>query len=134
MVVLILSYTSCNKSGNESKLCTVKLDDVIDKTLTYSDIIEVQEWIALDSLPECIIGDVAKIEEFNNEFYILDKTIRKCVLVFDERGKYLRRIGRIGQGPGEYAEISDFTINRKAGCVAILSGESNFMILKWTMK
>lgn len=128
LLVLILSYTSCNKSGNESKLCTVKLDDVEDKTLTYSDIIEVQEWIALDSLNECIIGDVAKIEEFNNEFYILDKTIRKCVLVYDEHGKYLRRIGRIGQGPGEYAEINDFAVNRKAGCVAILSGLSKVYV------
>ena len=127
LLLLLFSCTSYDKSKIE-ETCSIKLDNVQETTLTYSDIIDIQEWIVLDSLNECIIGDVAKIEEFNEEYYVLDKTIQKCVLVFDEHGKYLRRIGRIGQGPGEYAQIYDFTINRRTGCVAILSGLSKVYV------
>lgn len=124
LLILLFPCTSCSKSGNEGKKYTVKLDGIKETALTYSDIINAQTWIVLDSLNECAIGDVAKIEEFNKEYYILDKTLQKCILVFDEHGKYLRRIGKIGQGPGEYTQIYDFTIDKKAGCVAVLSGLS----------
>ena len=127
LLLLLFSCTSRDKSKIE-EIYSIKLDDVQETTLTYSDIIDIQEWIVLDSLNECTIGDVAKIEEFNKEYYVLDKAIQKCVLVFDEHGKYLRRIGRIGQGPGEYAQIYDFTINRRTGCVAILSGLSKVYV------
>lgn len=127
LLLLLFSCTSRDKSKIE-EIYRIELDDVQETTLTYSDIIDIQEWIVLDSLNECTIGDVAKIEEFNKEYYVLDKTIQKCVLVFDEHGKYLRRIGRIGQGPGEYAQIYDFTVNRRIGCVAVLSGLSKVYV------
>ena len=91
LLLLLFSCTSRDKSKIE-EIYSIKLDDVQETTLTYSDIIDIQEWIVLDSLNECTIGDVAKIEEFNKEYYVLDKTIQKCVLVFDEHGKYLRSI------------------------------------------
>lgn len=113
LLILLFSCTSRDKSNNEGITYTIKLADNQKTDLKYSDIIDVQKWIALDTLNECIIGDVAKIEDFNKEYYVLDKTIQKCVLVFDEHGKYLRRIGKCGQGPGEYVQIYDFTINKR---------------------
>ena len=124
LLILLFSCTSRDKSNNEGITYTIKLADNQKTDLKYSDIIDVQKWIALDTLNECIIGDVAKIEDFNKEYYVLDKTIQKCVLVFDEHGKYLRRIGKCGQGPGEYVQIYDFTINKKTGCIVILTGLS----------
>lgn len=124
-LVLFFSCTPHNKAKDEKATHSVKLTDAAKTDLAYSDIIHVDEWIVLDTLDECIIGDVAKIEEFNNEYYILDKVIQKCVLVFGKDGKYLRRIGRFGQGPGEYAQLCDFTVNKQTGHIAILTGQSN---------
>ncbi|MDE6348451.1 MAG: 6-bladed beta-propeller, partial [Bacteroides sp.] len=129
--ILLFSCTSHEKREIR-KVHSIKLDDVQETILTHSDIIDIHEWILLDSLQECTIGDVAKIEEFNNEYYVLDKSIQKCVLVFDGHGKYLRRIGKIGQGPGEYTQICDFTVNRSTGCIAILSGQSKVYVYSLT--
>lgn len=127
LLVLLFSCTSHEKS-KIGTMRNIQLGDVQETILTHSDVMDIQEWILLDSLQECIIGDVAKIEEFNNEYYLLDKVVQKCVLVFDGHGKYLRRIGNIGQGPGEYTQICDFTVNKSTGCVAILSGQSRVYV------
>lgn len=40
----------------------------------------------------------------------------------------MRRIGKFGQGPEEYAQIYDFTINKEVGHVVILSGLSRVCV------
>ena len=63
LLILLFSCTSRDKSNNEGITYTIKLADNQKTDLKYSDIIDVQKWIALDTLNECIIGDVAKIED-----------------------------------------------------------------------
>ena len=58
LLLLLFSCTSRDKSKIE-EIYSIKLDDVQETVLTYSDIIDIQEWIVLDSLNECTIGDVA---------------------------------------------------------------------------
>jgi len=55
----------------------------------------------------------SKIELDNeNNIYVLDSG--KCVILkFDNRGKYLYRIGRKGNGPGEFQKPKDLFINKK---------------------
>lgn len=66
LLLLLFSCTSRDKSRIE-EIYSIKLDDAKETTLTYSDIMNIQEWVLLDSLNECIIGDIAKIEEFERE-------------------------------------------------------------------
>lgn len=123
---LILLITSCvgwesNQGGSKYRL---RLEDSSAKVLTQADVMNVIDWIALDTSEMAILGDISKIETYENTYYVLDKVIRKSIFVFDEQGKFLRRIGRIGQGPGEYIHIYDFAIDRKKGHIAILTDAS----------
>lgn len=50
--------------------------------------------------------------DYNDNLYILDT--RKCyILKFDKRGIFLNRIGRKGQGPGEFENPSFFFVDYK---------------------
>ena len=48
LLLLLFSCTSRDKSKIE-EIYRIELDDVQETTLTYSDIIDIQEWIVLDS-------------------------------------------------------------------------------------
>jgi len=64
--------------------------------------------------PENIIfyglGDIAT--DSKNNIYVLDKK-EKFVYLFNEEGKFLKKIGRSGQGPGEFVEPCSIYIDAK---------------------
>ncbi|WKD85056.1 hypothetical protein KCTC32516_00394 [Polaribacter huanghezhanensis] len=69
------------------------------------------------------INKVDKIEYLDSEYFVLDKS-KSNLLVFDLKGNYVRKIGKRGNGPGEYKNISDFVINKKKKTVTLLSSNN----------
>jgi hypothetical protein len=66
---------------------------------------------------------------FRNEYYINDLT-NNCIKVYDRTGKYIRKIGKKGNGPGEINESFRFTINPKNGDIYISDqGDSKITVL-----
>jgi hypothetical protein len=61
-----------------------------------------------------------KIIVFEDKFFILDRTEVRKVLVFQSNGKFSHTIGLVGQGPGEYTNIEDFTIDKEKRRLIIL--------------
>jgi hypothetical protein len=71
--------------------------------------------IRLEETDYAVIGRINNMQVFDNYIFILDSDKAKKLFIFDKNGKYLRQIGSLGQGPGEYIELTDFcldTINR----------------------
>lgn len=66
--------------------------------------------IPLETNDECLISDIDVIKKRDNKYYI--QSGRKYLHVFDENGKFLRKIGTIGEGPGEYSILSDFDVDK----------------------
>ena len=81
------------------------------------------ELIPLETNDDVLIGYLKKVIFHQNRYYALDTFRGKyCVFVFDESGKFLFRIGKYGQGPGEYyVFLDDMLINRFTGNIDILS-------------
>ena len=83
--------------------------------------------IILETNSESIIGRVTGIQIFDGKIFLIDKISAKSLFVFDMDGKFIRKIGRIGRGPGEYASISDFTIDTVKKEIYTLDGAQNIM-------
>ena len=81
------------------------------------------ELIPLETNDDVLIGFLRKIIFHQNRYYTLDTFRGKyTVFVFDESGKFLFRIGKFGQGPGEYhVFLDDMLINRFTGNIDLLS-------------
>ena len=61
---------------------------------------------------------IDKIIEYNNKYYILDKSSLRTVVSFKKDGTPDTKYGRIGQGPGEYVFPWDYGHRRNWGiCV-----------------
>ncbi|GAL89705.1 6-bladed beta-propeller [Jejuia pallidilutea] len=79
------------------------------KPLMFSEIIDSITYVKLETSKKCIVGEIQKIINYKNRFYIHDRKT-KSILWFTSKGEYLNKIRQIGKGPGEYLNISEFFI------------------------
>lgn len=78
----------------------------IDLSLILEDSIEI---IPLESNDESYVSYIDKIEMMHGHIFVLDKKQNK-LFSFDSKGKYVKCMGRQGNGPGEFVHIRDFTV------------------------
>lgn len=114
--VLFFAFTSCindknsKQSNDDVKLLKIDwnhINDVIDYSAIVEDSILM---ISLETTNDCLIGEVTKLIYQDNLIYIADN-ISKSIFVFDTTGKLRTKIHAVGNGPGEYINISDFTVH-----------------------
>jgi hypothetical protein len=110
-IILIIGLLSCTKNkSSENILYEFDPRDFIEHKIVLSDIADDISYIPLDNrYPLGIIYD--NIVFVNNSIYLSAKDIG--ILVLNEEGKTLRKIGSIGKGPGEYIYYSEFVIDEK---------------------
>lgn len=111
---------ACRTEQGPDRVVTYRFHDKSDGNLTASSLMEFDGIVPLQSAEKSLLQSVDKIELFGNCYYILDKR-QAAVFVFDDAGRFIRRIGARGQGPEEYPAIADFTVDKEGARVMILS-------------
>jgi len=106
LAVVGLSY------GNDNNII-INLDMLKDTELFSSMIFNVPKTIILETSKKCLIGSVTDMQVYDEKIYIFDKMSAQSLLQFDLNGKFIRKIADRGKGPGEYLNLSDFTIDKK---------------------
>lgn len=79
------------------------------------------DFISLETTDEALIGHISRLIVNGDNIFILDNSQAKTIFVFNTNGKFIRNIGKIGKGPGEYTNIEDFTIDKRTGNIVILA-------------
>lgn len=82
----------------------------IQKEISLSSIIDSINFVKLDSRSEAIVGSIDKILFSDGYIYVLDRNKTKSLKKFAEDGIYICDIGKVGEGPDEYVEPTDFII------------------------
>ncbi len=95
-----------------------------DKSSSIAEVYTVEEWIHLENDVDCAIKNTIRIIETGGLIYILEQGFHDQVLVFDSNGKFVKKIGVVGQGPGEYSGPIDFAVDSSDGSVTILTEPS----------
>lgn len=117
--IFLLMAFGCSESGKTGQvpeaaasvnILEIELKD-LDKQLIDTSLIKTVTFIPLETNKECMIGEVDKLLYKNNQFFIYDEHVTKSVFVFDDKGKYLYKVNRLGNGPGEYAEPMDMDLD-----------------------
>ncbi len=133
LILLLITILGCsnkkNVSDNSADTIVISMEEKVqdieelDSTMFYN-----LEYTVLETNDKCFIGRINKLIVYNDKFYILDKFQAKKVFVFSKDGKFINTVGSLGQGPEEYQQIEDFTINESNGDILILSSLSNVFI------
>jgi len=97
------------------------------KPLLLSDIVKDVEYVKLETQDNILIGDIKQLKRTEQYIFIYSRR-QNHIMMFDKSGKFIRRIGRVGQGPGEMSNIQSFTTNDNRVFIYPLSRSSSFMI------
>ncbi|WP_236976295.1 6-bladed beta-propeller [Membranihabitans maritimus] len=76
--------------------------------MTPSTFFQPSQTIVLKMNPKMPLQSIGKFEKFNNHWIVLD-AVQNYIFRYDSSGIMVNRIGAIGNGPGEYLEITDFS-------------------------
>jgi len=104
-VLLLLISSNCKSQDNN----TYKFDprNLAGEKITLSEIADDIIYTPLDNAYP--IGMVYNIKIINNKIYISARDLG--ILVFDWKGRLIKKIGTIGRGPGEYTNYMNFGVN-----------------------
>ena len=80
------------------------------KPLLLSDIVKDVEYVKLETQDTILVGDINQLKRTEKFVFIYSRR-QNHVMMFDTAGKFIRKIGRVGQGPGEIANIHCFTVS-----------------------
>ena len=127
---VLLGTVSCGPKStthrNPEGLVSVNYADLKQgEDILISDWVGEPEFIALESRPEALVtgGLLTVSDHYIGAYRKNDESVFK---LFDRAtGKYLRDIGSIGRGPGEYTGISSAQIDEAGGKVWISTIDKN---------
>jgi hypothetical protein len=107
---LSICLFSCGEKNN-AKGDEIYIDLKKTGTLNFSEIADSISYIQLETTDESLIGDIGAgdILYRNGIFYISERS--GSIYLFNEKGKYLSKLNKLGQGPGEYTSISSFALD-----------------------
>jgi hypothetical protein len=109
---LLISCSNSNPTQNNSKLCTIKIDHIGENNeILLSDFVKKVDVLPLEFNKNCILGEIKKIQFDNDLIFIQDSQNKNGIFCFSMQGKFIRRIGTQGKGPGEHIELTGFSLN-----------------------
>lgn len=125
-VFLLMSLYSCG--GDKADTTNVQDLNPSDNILSQEEVMDIVGWVELKTDTMGYIGRVIKVQSYEGDYYVLDGMNQKCVLRYDSAGTFVCRIGKSGDGPGEYSRACDFTIDTTTNKVNILSDNSSLYV------
>ncbi|MEM3170663.1 MAG: 6-bladed beta-propeller [Candidatus Nitrosotenuis sp.] len=84
----------------------------------FNDIFERRREIQLETEKGNVIGSIKQFINYNEMLYILDD-ISRGVYIFAESGKFIKQLGKIGQGPGEYNSPSYIGLDQDQNIIVL---------------
>lgn len=120
LVLISLSFSNQKKgkiaytmkvNGSEVVVCPVnKVTDTID--LRLSSLLESCEIIKLQNTPEALF-DGAWHTVISDKYICIKPYGQQPAKLYDKKGMFLRNIGKLGRGPGEYQTLNGLQFNPK---------------------
>jgi len=106
----LLSMLAC-ESENATSYDTIDFEEAISNSEAFDFTKHVSNirYVPLETNEHCYLADVRKV--VINADFILVSDSEGNLFQFTSSGQFIRRIGRLGKGPGEYLNMTDFVVD-----------------------
>ncbi len=95
------------------------------KNVPLSTIFSKSHIVRLETTRESLISHISQFKIYNDKIYILDSASANALFVFSMKGKFIRKIGSKGKGPGEYLQPWDFVIDEETNSIILYARKLN---------
>ncbi len=122
LIFIGISFVACTKpiSQAEQDVIVLDLSANIQKEIRLSSFVDSITYIPMETCDESLIGQVKDILITDSFVFVLPDD-RTSILIFSEEGKFVRKINKVGSGPGEYNVIDQFSYNERRQSIAVAS-------------
>jgi len=112
LACILLSGCKQNNLNRTEGIASIDVVNNLGKyhAITISEIVPKLDYIPLETTNDCLIGEARFIAVTPRRLFVAGT--RYCY-TFDRTGRFIGKIGSIGQGPGEYQSISGLCIDEK---------------------
>ncbi len=117
VLATILIFTSC-QSIEKSDIVSVQIKVSDNSPVNLSEIAEKVFPVNLETTELSLINRIISVEILNNYIYIWHD-FKNELLMFNLNGEFVKQVGRMGKGPGEYIGIHGMTANAENNILII---------------
>ena len=127
LILFVFAFSQCkNESkayiskvgGNEVVICPIdKVSDTIH--LPLSSLLESCEMVKLQTIDDALF-DYARHTLISDKYISIKSYGRFPVKLFNRNGQFIRNIGAIGRGPGEYSSLGGMQFNQEGNQLYLL--------------
>ena len=138
LILLLLFVSSCDQKtvvkkpiplSDIDEFKSFKIDIKAPKT-KLTDLVASVEIARLEETPESLLSRVQYIFQHDDNLLFYNRGIGD-IFIFDETGKFKRKINRTGNGPEEYKQITDFWL--EGDTIALFTRSTN-RVMKYSFQ
>lgn len=116
----LLNFVACENLKNKTEFGGKKIIFVENKSIPDKlNLSQNRRYVQLDTKEECLIMEISQLLFTSKEIFIFD-VYSQSVFVFDYAGRYLRKLHKVGQGPGEYSMMSAISLDEKRHRISVV--------------
>ena len=134
LLLLIITLLGCSSNMKQepiskSGIPVINLSEDVSTvpSLLLSEVAEKLEIVPLEMTDQSMLGEIRRIQATEHDIWIHDFN-KFYIYRFSQTGKFLNRIGSIGQAPGEYVNFSTFLVDEYKKEVYIISNNNGILV------
>lgn len=120
-------FLSCSDKLSDITYVNIPLNSSDTTAASFGNYFTITKCLQLEGSGDCQISFARKVEYYDNKYYVFSSNGNVGIFVYDENGKFVRRIGNKGNGRGEYTNIFDFAIDRKNHRILLLCNRKSYI-------
>lgn len=118
-VFILASLLFSCKDRDNPGILMVDVPARLEKNKTLSDLADSIKLIELETRSNSLITSISELAVTGSNLIV--STIEGRILVFDLDGKFIRSLGKKGDGPGEHNYVSSIAVDESSGKIYIVS-------------
>lgn len=131
VIIGIITFLFLRNKKSKDKITNAIIWDctsIENNGFKLSNLTQSYSLLQLETNEESLLGSIDKIVYNDKSVYILDKKYTLGIYVFNSlSGEFITKIGKFGNGPGEYTEIFDFSIDNDNQRIYVLCERKRVM-------
>ena len=109
IIIMLIVFASCKKEINNNEPSTILIELERTDPVSFFDIFSKAEIIKIETNDTLLIRYVDKVQIYEDKLYVFDFSTAQ-VISFNFDGSFNYKIRKIGHGPNEYTQLSDFEV------------------------